>query len=158
MRNRRNLASLVMGVLLALAVTVLPAFAAGETKALLDLVKGSKSNDFAVVDAVAEKARKIGWSIPITGKEFKLIGPWNFTTSKGEKGEIVFGKGGKLTYGKSLKLPFVSWHAYTNGKKPGLLMLKHGKSEVFFQYFQRPGVAVISNIGNRKQWVVMTVK
>lgn len=158
MLTRRHILWSCSGAALSLIVPAAPSFAAGETTALIKLVRSAKSNDFSTIDSVAESARKIGWTVPTKGSQMALLGNWNFITSKSEKGELIIQKGGKLAYGSGTGLPFKSWEVRSNGSRPALLVLKTGTTDVWFQYFQRPGVALISNLGNRSQWIVMTAK
>lgn len=158
MLNRRHILWSCAGAALSLIVPATPSFAAGETTALIKLVRSAKSNDFASIDPVAESARKLGWTVPTRGAQMTLLGTWGFITSKSEKGDIVFEKGGGLSFGAGTRLPFRSWEVRSNGSRPALLVLKTGTTDVWFQYFQRPGVALISNLGNRSQWIVLTVK
>lgn len=155
--DRRYFLTMTMAASFSLALPLLQAEAAGETTALLKLVKSAANNDLATIGPVAEQARKIGWEVPTTGAQVKLIGPWKFTTWKGEKGKVEFIKGGGLRYDGDISLPFTSWEVQTSSGKPALLVLKGAGQSSTFQYFQRTGVAAISNLANRSQWLVMTV-
>lgn len=154
--NRRKFVALTIATSLFLTLPILESRAAGETAALLKLLKSTQDNDPATIGPVAEKARKIGWQIPTTGAQVKLLGPWKFTTWKGEKGAVTFLKGGGLSFDGDAHLPFTSWEVQTSKGKPALLVLKGTGKNSVFQYFQRPGVATISNLAKRSQWLVMT--
>lgn len=155
--DRRKFLTIAVAASLSLAMPFSETEAAGETTALIKLMKSAKSDDFSTIGPIAQQARKIGWDVPTTGSQVKLVGPWKYTTWKGEKGTVEFMKGGGLRYGGSSRLPFTSWEIQTSSGKPALLFLTGPGKTSGFQYFQRPGIAAISNLSNRSQWLLMTV-
>lgn len=157
--DRRTLLALAGGAGLAALLPATEAAAAGETAALIKLVTGTKSDDFSTVETVATAARKIGWEVPTKGSQLKLIGPWNYISNKKQKGTFTIEKGGKVSYSAGQAKLFSAWEVLTSkaGDRAALLVLTTPQGKVHFQYFQRPGIAFISAVGNRKTWYLLTV-
>ena len=159
MERRRFLWTAGAGLLWA----ILPmgkAWADVHLKELIALTKKAPKESMPSVRETAEQARELGWTCPTSGKEMHWIGKWNLITNKGEKAQVTALKGGEIHHDGGDKPWFTKWSAMSksDGSVPMLMVLSDGKKDVWFQYYERPGVAFLSNYANRKQYMTFTMR
>lgn len=127
-------------------------------KELIALTKNAPNESMASLAQTAKEAGKLGWTCPTKGSEMRWIGGWNLITYKGEKAQLTMLKGGAVRHDGGAKPWFTRWKAMSGSGKPMLMVLSDGKKEVWFQYYQRPGVAFLSGYANRKQFMTFTLR
>lgn len=141
--------------------TVLPAAkAAAEVhlKELIALTKQAPKESMPSIKETAEQARALGWTCPTSGKDMHWIGKWNLITNKGQKSQVTAVKGGEIQHDGGDRPWFTGWSARSKPEEPMLMVLSDGEKEVWFQYYERPGVAFLSNYANRKQYMTFTMR
>ena len=127
-------------------------------KELIALTKKAPKESVPSIRETAEQASALGWTCPTSGKDMHWIGKWNLITNKGEKAQVTALKGGEIQHDGGAKPWFTKWSALTKPGEPMLMVLSDGQKDVWFQYYERPGVAFLSNYANRKQFMTFTMR